>query len=231
MIGNYIICTSALAIRNTGCSLPGLPSLINVMVEWTESSGPRKDPKDDQDGNNAKNNLPRPQDDKQAFPSSTSNSESTTTTATGASAFPKHTDWNSILNKTDWAQFKEPKNLIPTIALTAGILFAVHIHRRFLRRIPEANNISKSYFRRRSLLGQVTSVGDGDNFRMYHTPGGRLAGWGWLPWKKVPTSRTELKGRTVCVPPTFPLFCIYVKRCHYTNKLSLVSDSRATRRR
>lgn len=114
-----------------------------------------------------------------------------------SSASSKPTDWNSILNAFDWGQFKEPGTIIPTVLLTSGILFAIHVHRRFLRRIPEAGDISSSYFRRRSLLGRVTSVGDGDNFRMYHTPGGRLVGWGWLPWMKVPTSKKELKDRTV----------------------------------
>lgn len=105
-------------------------------------------------------------------------------------------DWNSILNATDWIKFTEPSHVIPTVLLTSGILFAVHVHRRFLRRIPEAVDIAPSYFRKRSILGQVTSVGDGDNFRIFHTPGGRLAGWGWL--REIPTSRKELKARTVC---------------------------------
>lgn len=124
-------------------------------------------------------------------------SSSSTTTIPALPNKRKYTDWNSILNATDWAQFTEPRNLIPTVLLTSGILFVVHVHRRFLRRFPEAVDIAPGYFRRRSLLGYVTSVGDGDNFRMFHTPGGRLAGWGWLPWKKVPTSKRELKDRTV----------------------------------
>jgi len=40
-------------------------------------------------------------------------------------------------------------------------------------------------------------VGDGDNFRLYHTPGGRLLGWGWFPGRKVPTDPKELRQRTV----------------------------------
>jgi len=36
------------------------------------------------------------------------------------------------------------------------------------------------------MFGTATSVGDGDNFRFYHTPGGRLLGWGWMPGRKVP---------------------------------------------
>lgn len=50
-------------------------------------------------------------------------------------------------------------------------------------------------FRKRSIFGQVTRVGDGDNFHLYHTPGGRLTGWGWL--RKVPEKAVDLKKRTV----------------------------------
>lgn len=119
------------------------------------------------------------------------------TTSTSSTSSSQSTEWNSILNSFDWSQLREPGNLVPTLLLTGGLLLVFDVHRRFLRRIPEAANISPSSLRRRSLLGRVTSVGDGDNFRMYHTPGGRLAGWGWLPWKKVPTSRKDLKDRTV----------------------------------
>ncbi|PWY86993.1 nuclease domain protein [Aspergillus heteromorphus CBS 117.55] len=98
---------------------------------------------------------------------------------------------------TDWRAFTEPRTLIPTAILTTGILGAVYVHRNYLRRFPTAASISPSFLRRRSILGRVTSVGDGDNFRIYHTPGGRLAGWGWLPWKKVPVSRRDLKDETI----------------------------------
>ncbi|KAJ5654658.1 hypothetical protein N7490_001661 [Penicillium lividum] len=97
----------------------------------------------------------------------------------------------------DWSAFIEPRTVIPTILLTSGILFAVRIHRRYLRRVPDAPSISPSWLRRRTVFGQVTSVGDGDNFRIYHTPGGRLAGWGWLPWKKIPATKKELKDKTI----------------------------------
>jgi hypothetical protein len=49
------------------------------------------------------------------------------------------------------------------------------------------------------MFGVVTSVGDADNFRLFHTPGGRLAGWGWWFWKKVPTTREGLAKNTVCI--------------------------------
>ncbi|PTU23380.1 hypothetical protein P175DRAFT_0499927 [Aspergillus ochraceoroseus IBT 24754] len=97
----------------------------------------------------------------------------------------------------NWASFIEPRTLVPTIILTTAILSAVQIHRRYLRRFRDAPSVPQTYFRRRSVFGKVTSVGDGDNFRIYHTPGGRLAGWGWLPWKKVPTSKKELRDNTI----------------------------------
>ncbi|KAJ8103243.1 hypothetical protein POJ06DRAFT_176254, partial [Lipomyces tetrasporus] len=36
------------------------------------------------------------------------------------------------------------------------------------------------YTRGRTLSGRVVYVGDGDNLRLYHTPGGIFAGWDWL---------------------------------------------------
>jgi hypothetical protein len=47
------------------------------------------------------------------------------------------------------------------------------------------------------LFGTVTRVGDADNFHLFHTPGGRLAGWGWLPGRKIPEKKADLKNNTV----------------------------------
>ena len=47
------------------------------------------------------------------------------------------------------------------------------------------HDIPTNVFRRKYLYGKVTSVGDGDNFLFFHTPGGVLGGWHWL--RKVPT--------------------------------------------
>lgn len=117
---------------------------------------------------------------------------------------PNNTD--SALN---WTAFTEYRTLVSTLLLTSGILLGVRFHRSYLRRIPDAPSISPSFLRRRTIFGKVTSVGDGDNFRIFHTPGGRLAGWGWLPWKKIPTTKKELKDNTVRVSlpihPQMPL--------------------------
>lgn len=93
--------------------------------------------------------------------------------------------------------FKQPQTILAAVVLTTVSLGLFRFYRTFLRRIPEAINIRPSYFQKRSILGKVTSVGDGDNFRIYHTPGGWLAGWGWLPWRKIPKDKKELKNQTV----------------------------------
>ncbi|KLU87378.1 hypothetical protein MAPG_06378 [Magnaporthiopsis poae ATCC 64411] len=103
--------------------------------------------------------------------------------------------WNDSLNRTDWQHYKEPRQWVPTLIATATIVGAIQFYRSYLRRIPGTAHIRPGLFYKRSLLGRVTSVGDGDNFHMFHTPGGRLAGWGWL--RSVPTDRKVLKGRTI----------------------------------
>lgn len=111
---------------------------------------------------------------------------------TGLAALTEYSDLN------EWVtSILEPRTLVPSIALTVITVAGVRIYKTYLRRIPTVNHIKPDYFRSRSLFGQVTSVGDADNFRLYHTPGGRLAGWGWLPWKTVPTRRDQLMKQTV----------------------------------
>ncbi|KAF2869344.1 putative endonuclease LCL3 [Massariosphaeria phaeospora] len=104
------------------------------------------------------------------------------------------------IRTTDWAHaLTEPRTLIPSVALTITTIAGVRLYKSYLRRIPNVNHIKPGYFRRRSLFGRVTSVGDADNFRIFHIPGGRLAGWGWLPWKSIPTTRDGLAKNTIHV--------------------------------
>ncbi|ETS88135.1 endonuclease LCL3 [Pestalotiopsis fici W106-1] len=105
--------------------------------------------------------------------------------------------WTESLNNTDWQHFKDPRNWVPTVLVTTTILVSLQFYRSYLRRFPGAAHVQPSFFRKRSLFGKVTSVGDGDNFHLFHTPGGRLAGWGWL--RRIPEKRPELKGKTIPV--------------------------------
>lgn len=53
------------------------------------------------------------------------------------------------------------------------------------KRYPTAGQVPPEAFANRQVIkGYVVSVGDSDNFRLYHTPG---FGWGWL--RKVPTKQ------------------------------------------
>ncbi|RYP23066.1 hypothetical protein DL765_001321 [Monosporascus sp. GIB2] len=105
--------------------------------------------------------------------------------------------WSDSLNSTDWQHYKDPRNWIPTLLVTTTVVVSLQIYRSYLRRIPGAIHVQPSFFRKRSLFGRVTSVGDGDNFHLFHTPGGRLAGWDWL--RKIPNKKADLKGRTIPV--------------------------------
>lgn len=105
--------------------------------------------------------------------------------------------WASGLNKTDWKHYTEPRQVTISVLFTLTTLALVGAYRRFLKRIPSTGHIKPESYRQRSLFGKVTSVGDGDNFRLFHTPGGRLAGWGWLPGRVVPMKREDLREKTV----------------------------------
>ncbi|KAK6531917.1 putative endonuclease lcl3 [Orbilia ellipsospora] len=89
--------------------------------------------------------------------------------------------------------------ILPSVATATTTIALIYVYRNFLKRYPDTNSIPPHFFRRKGLYGKVVSVGDADNFRMYHTPGGKWAGWGWLPGRKVPESRKELKGQTIHV--------------------------------
>lgn len=106
-------------------------------------------------------------------------------------------NWTDKLDATDWSHYANPQTIIPTVVLTGAALFSARLYRHHLGRIPRVGSIEPKFYRRKSLLGRVTSVGDGDNFRLFHTPGGRLAGWGWLPGRRVPKVKDDLKDETV----------------------------------
>ncbi|KAI9451414.1 nuclease [Lactarius psammicola] len=70
------------------------------------------------------------------------------------------------------------------------------IYRRFFKRLASAECITPKILGRRPwITGVVTSVGDGDNFRLYHTPG---FGWrGPLKFRHIPRRSRELVRNTI----------------------------------
>lgn len=91
-----------------------------------------------------------------------------------------------------------PKVLLMSAGATASIIFSFKLYSRFFRRIRTYLDLNHDILDgQRTLYGKVTRVGDGDNFRFFHTPGGVFAGWGWL--RKVPTKPLELKDETLMI--------------------------------
>ncbi|KAG8728931.1 putative endonuclease lcl3 [Ceratobasidium sp. 428] len=76
-----------------------------------------------------------------------------------------------------------------------GLLFISRAVRSF-RRIPNADWVDPGILSTRPLLrGVVTRVGDGDNFRFYHTPG---LFWHWpLRLRRVPAVAKDLTNETL----------------------------------
>ena len=113
-------------------------------------------------------------------------------------------------NITQVNQDNNITTLLPLLVFTAVSTWTLStLYHRRIRRISSVPLIPSHYYRRRTLHGTVTSVGDGDNFRLYHTPGGRMLGWGlkWLrvpflsqrPLREIPESRQALKDQTIHV--------------------------------
>ncbi|KAL9050245.1 MAG: hypothetical protein Q9162_006747 [Coniocarpon cinnabarinum] len=86
-----------------------------------------------------------------------------------------------------------PNTLVATAVLTTLALGSARLYRTRLTRISTAPHIPPSWLhedlrafpRRHRIFGTVLRVSDGDGVRVFHTPGGRLLGWGWL--RRIPS--------------------------------------------
>ncbi|CUM66384.1 uncharacterized protein PRCAT00004048001 [Priceomyces carsonii] len=100
--------------------------------------------------------------------------------------------------RKDHVSLMNPQVLLMSAGLTTVAFVSHRLFKRYVQRIPSYLNITPEILdRQRKLYGKVTRVGDGDNFRFYHTPGGVLLGWGWI--RKVPTNRSDLKDETLMI--------------------------------
>lgn len=132
------------------------------------------------------------------FSSTSSPSDKSDEQKRGSSANDSRS-WGDLLPAPDTPLTAAARDWAPVILAGVGSLAAFVLYQSYLRRFPGASHVQENFFRRRTLFGKATSVGDGDGFHLYHTPGGRLAGWDWL--RKVPESRADLKGKTVGFVP------------------------------
>ncbi|EIW56856.1 SNase-domain-containing protein [Trametes versicolor FP-101664 SS1] len=95
------------------------------------------------------------------------------------------------------AALPPPLLILSTFALGGTTaLGARYVYARNFKRVANGEWVTPQMLaRRRWIKGYVTSVGDADNFRLYHTPG---IGWRWpLKFRSIPVGRTDLKDQTI----------------------------------
>lgn len=113
----------------------------------------------------------------------------TSNTSSEAPSIPqsiKHAaSWDSNLNRTDWSHYTTTQTIVISLVTTATTLALIRGYKTYIRRIPTVDYLKPGFFRKRNFYGYVTRVGDGDNFHLFHTPGGRMMGWGWMPKRRV----------------------------------------------
>ncbi|KAJ4249392.1 putative endonuclease lcl3 [Fusarium torreyae] len=127
------------------------------------------------------------------WPFGTQNSDKENETKLEEEAKRRPVSWTDTIGRFE--PFSAAKEWAPMVMFSLAGMTAVQLYANYLRRIPGSAYVRPNFFRNRSLFGRVTSVGDGDNFHLFHTPGGRALGWGWL--RKIPKTRKELKDRTI----------------------------------
>ncbi|EME43965.1 hypothetical protein DOTSEDRAFT_171913 [Dothistroma septosporum NZE10] len=103
-------------------------------------------------------------------------------------SIPAEEDNNYLLQLSPW---------VYAVTGGAATISAWRLRNRYLRRIPNVGYLLPHTLRKRTYFGYVTSVGDGDGFRLYHTPGGRLTGFSWL--RNIPRKQKELKDQTLSI--------------------------------
>ena len=96
-------------------------------------------------------------------------------TAANAKANATSPTQTTSLKDSIRAYLYQPQNWIAPI-LAAGVGIGLwSFYQNYLRRFPGSEHIAPSFFRRRSLPGKVTSVGDGDGFHLVFVSGDQRA--------------------------------------------------------
>ncbi|CAO3618303.1 unnamed protein product [Cunninghamella echinulata] len=98
------------------------------------------------------------------------------------------------VNEEDWLDSFVLSVWKPVVAsLGIGIPIAYIFYTKVIgKRYPTVNYIPPELFDKKAFIrGKVTSIGDADGFRLYHT------GTGWSFLRRVPTLRKDLKNQTI----------------------------------
>ncbi|KAK9459042.1 micrococcal nuclease [Lipomyces oligophaga] len=95
------------------------------------------------------------------------------------------------------------RTFVESCAVTTVMLGSVYLYSRYLKRFPTAMDIPRRFIEfNRPIRGRIVYVGDGDNFRLFHTPGGMFAGWNWLrrvPYEQKSSKTQKLSSNTISV--------------------------------
>lgn len=73
-----------------------------------------------------------------------------------------------------------PKVFLLSLFLTGGFFASYVLFNRYLKQFKSSKDIPSNIFKKQYIYGKVTSVGDSDNFHLFHTPLGIFNGWGWI---------------------------------------------------
>ncbi|KAI0339468.1 SNase-domain-containing protein [Trametopsis cervina] len=99
-----------------------------------------------------------------------------------------------------WAQafWQLPPPVLALSSFAGGVASSIALrgmYVRFFRRIPNAGWVTPDHLAQKRLIrGKVISVGDADNFHLYHTPG---FGWRGLGFRSIPTIKKDLVNETI----------------------------------
>lgn len=147
------------------------------------------------------------------FSSSSSPAETTISSAASSSSAPASParSWNPFASEPTSTSAPSSRHSPVLIALTsatsAAVLtfIAIKSHRRYLRRYrtaadipPALLNSSDTKTPPRRIKGIVTAVGDGDNFRLYHTPSGLVPLYR-LGLLSIPNTPKQLVNQTISI--------------------------------
>lgn len=99
-------------------------------------------------------------------------------------------DANALLSNVNKRASELPPYILISSAFALGGATALsgwHVYARYVRRVPNHNWVTPDILKsKRQIKGYVTSVGDSDGFRLYHTPG---FGWRWpFKFRHVPST-------------------------------------------
>jgi len=86
--------------------------------------------------------------------------------------------------------------LICVLAGSVGTVGALRVRKRYWSRILNSQEMpAETIAKQKWIKGVVTSVGDGDNFRLFHTPG---PFWRWpLKLRRIPSNKKDLQDATI----------------------------------